>query len=292
MKINCYLKIEISSIFVKIIIITIMAAPLAMGLVGAGMQGLSLINSYIDKKNAEKEAARLSRIPLPEYSMSPDLIEQKRIASNMFSTPQGYSPQETARFDRNTRRILGAQNYNALNVGGGGVARAIGAIGNASAVNAATDFAASDASVARENRNRAFNRLYEIGNRAQSINDMNTQVKLNRRLMAEQAAGGAIRSNKDFINGAFMGIGQDLLSAGLTKGLKPKDTLGSVGEETPLRANNSIYGGRRINPNLINNMPPNFSFDDIEGTDNSTYTSPRILRRLPLNTLDYNQRQG
>lgn len=267
-----------------------MAAPLALGLVGAGMQGLSLINSYFDKKQAEQEAARLANTPIQEYSMSPEMLEQKRIASGMFSNPQGYTPQETARFDRNIRRILGAKDYNALNVGGGGVGRVIGAIGNASEVNAATDFAASDAAIARENRNIGLRKLGAIADKAQQIKDMNTQFKLNRRLMNEQAVGNAIRSNKDFVNSAFMGIGQDLLSAGLTKGLMPKDTNTTATTETPLRANNSIYGGRRINPNLINSMPPNFSFEDIQNNDLNTYDSPRVLRRLPLNTLDYNQR--
>lgn len=290
MKIKCYLKIEISSIFVKLIIITIMAAPLAMAAVGAGLQGLSLINSYFDKKQAEQEAARLAATPIPEYSMSPEMLEQKRIASGMFTNPQGYTPQETAKFDRNTRRILGAQNYNALNVGGGGVGRVISGIGNASTVNAATDFAASDAGIARENRNIGLRKLGAIADKAQQIKDMNTQVRVNRRLMNEQGVGGAIRSNKDFINGAFMGIGQDLLGAGLTKGLTPKDTVTSV--ETPLKYDTSTYGGRRINPNLTNNMPPNYSFNDIQGADLNMYDSPRVVRRLPLNMLDYNQRNG
>lgn len=222
MKINCHIKIEISSIFVKIIFIIMVA----LAAVGAGLQGLSLLNSYFDKKQAEQEAARLRNTPIEDYSMSPELLEQKRIASNMFSSPQGYTPQETAAYNRNIRRILAGQTYNATNVGGGGVGRVIGAMGNAATVNAATDFAANDAVLTRQNRNMGLSTLNQIANKAQAIKDMNTQFRLNRRLMQEQAVGGAIRSNKDLINGTFMGVGQDLLGAGLTKGLMPKDTSG------------------------------------------------------------------
>jgi hypothetical protein len=290
MKINCHIKIEISSIFVKLIIITIMAAPLVMAGVGAGLQGISLINSYFDKKQAEQEAARLANTPIQDYSMSPELLEQKRIASNMFSSPQGYTPQETATYDRNIRRVLAGQNYNATNVGGGGVGRVIGAMGNAASVNAATDFAANDAVLARQNRNMGLSNLNQIANKAQSIKDMNTQFRLNRRLMQEQAVGNAIRSNKDLINGAFMGIGQDLVSAGLTKGLMPKDG-GGTGSEVRLKYDTSTYGGRRINPNLTSNMPPNYSFEDITSSQpDFKFEAPRYSRRLPISTLDYNER--
>lgn len=254
-----------------------MAAPLVMAGVGAGLQGISLINSYFDKKQAEQEAARLANTPIQDYSMSPELLEQKRIASNMFSSPQGYTPQETATYDRNIRRILAGQNYNATNVGGGGVGRVIGAMGNAASVNAATDFAANDATLARQNRNMGLSNLNQIANKAQSIKDMNTQFRLNRRLMQEQAVGNAIRSNKDLINGAFMGIGQDLVSAGLTKGLMPKE----AGSESVNRVTQTptTIESRPINTNYSIPQPTlrrsyNFQFPD---TQNMVY-NPKIGR--------------
>ena len=49
---------------------------------------------------------------------------------------------------------------------------------------------------------------------SQAVRDRNAQQKLNYRLMLEQALGGSIRSNKDYINNMIGGLGSDLITAG------------------------------------------------------------------------------
>jgi hypothetical protein len=193
-----------------------MVAPLAIAAGGLALKGVTGVMSYLDQKRAEQEAARLAGMPIDKYEATPELLNQYRIASQEVNTPQGYLPQERSRFQSQLNRILGAQNYNAQQIGGGGVARAINAIGSGRAAQAATDFAASDASLSRTNRNNAQSRLMNIINRQQQIKDMNTQAALSRRLMAEQATGRAIQQNKDYFRGMIGGLGNDLIGAGAT----------------------------------------------------------------------------
>ncbi len=240
-----YLKIKISNIMLPLII------------AGAAMQGLSALASYQREQEAKNQAAQLAGQPLPEYKPTEQTNEQFRMATAGVANPQGYSGAETSKFQNRLAQILSTQQANAQNMGGGGVARAIGAIGNASAFNSNADFAASDANLNRGQRNMAQSRLSNIVGQIQGMKNQNTTYAMNRRAQTEQALGNAIRSNRDQYQGSLMNMGGDLLGAGLTPKLGTTTGGADLGES--LGKTYLSTGGRM-------NLPNRFR--------NATYTAP------------------
>ena len=100
----------------------------------------------------------------------------------------------------------------------------------------------------------ALGALGESDAGSQAVRDRNAQQKLNYRLMLEQALGGSIRSNKDYINNMIGGLGSDLITAGAYM------DGGGIGEEE------QVLGGdlsvsqpetpmlRRMSPRDINRL--------------------------------------
>ena len=75
-------------------------------------------------------------------------------------------------------------------------------------------FYAGDEAIRRANRQTGMGRMGTAASVSQAVRDRNAQQKLNYRLMLEQALGGSIRSNKDYINNMIGGLGSDLITAG------------------------------------------------------------------------------
>lgn len=251
-----------------------MAAGLAIAGVGAGLQLLQAYQARQRENEARAEAERLNGIPIAKYAPTPQLLDQNRIVSNQVATPQGYTAPQRGRFETRLANILATQKYNADRVGGGGTARAISALGNANATAAEGDFAAKDAELALTNKNAGMNRLMAITNKIQSLDDQNKQVELQRRLLAEQAAGRGIQTNRDMWQGQLGAIGSDLIGAGLTKMLTPTaPTVGGVAKTIP---------NARVNPRFTEYMPPNYTSADIN------FTKPTISNMTPHNIIDPN----
>ncbi len=251
-----------------------MAGGLAMAGVGAGLQLLNAYNARQREQQAEAEANRLSTIPITKYAPTEQLLDQNRIASNQVANPQGYTAPQRGRFETRLANILATQKYNADRVGGGGTARAISTLGNAAATAAEGDFAANDANLALTNKNAGMNRLMAITNKIQSLDDQNKQVELQRRLLAEQAAGRGIQTNRDMWQGTLGAIGSDLVGAGLTKMLMPTTpTVAGTAKTIP---------NARVNPRFTEYMPPNFTSADIN------FTAPTISNMTPHNIIDPN----
>jgi len=229
---------------------------------GAALQGLSGLASYQRQKEAESQAAQLAGQPLPEYTPTAQTNEQFRTATSQVANPQGYSGAETSKFQNRLAQILTTQQANAQNMGGGGVARAIGAIGNASAINSNADFAASDANLNRGQRNIAQSRLSNIVNQIQGMKNQNTSYAMNRRAQTEQALGNAIRSNRDQWQGSLMNMGGDLLGAGLT----PKLGTPTGGDMTGVADLGGSLGKTYYGTGSRMNLPNRFR--------NATYTAP------------------
>lgn len=258
---------------------SIMALPLlALGAAGVGT-GLSLFNMNNASNRADQaqaEANRLANVPIAKYTPNSRLLGYYGQAVNDVANPQGYTGAERGRFGSRLSQILATQRANAEQLGGGGVSRAIGAIGNANSINALNDFSANDANLARNYRNQGLSRMGSTISQLQNLDNMNTQVELQRRMMKEQALGNAIQSNRDVVSNGISNLGNDLMGFGLTKMLP----TGAIGEVGKVAANNSMYGGSRINPNLLGNMPPNYSFEDIGNEQMSVPSdirNPRIF---------------
>lgn len=231
----------------------IMPLPLAIA-AGAALAGtgLNLYNMYGASKRADKaqaEADRLSNIPIPKYSPNSRLFGFYGQAVNDVANPIGYTGAERTRFNNRLSQILATQKSNAEMLGGGGVSRAIGAIGNASTINALNDFSANDANLARNFRNSGLSRMGNTISQFQNIDNMNTQVELQRRMMKEQALGEAIRSNRDLVANGITNIGNDLLGFGLTNFLPTGGGADSAMTKNtiPKDINNPrIFGGDRM----------------------------------------------
>ncbi len=205
-----------------------MALPLILAGIGAGTQLYNMYNSYSRQKQAEEAAAKLANTPVAQYTPNSRLLNYYQGAVGDVATPQGYTGAERGRFGSRLNEILNTQAYNATNIGGGNAARTIGAIGASNSIGALNDFAANDASLARQNKNMGYSRMANAISQLQNIDNMNTQTSLSRRLMAEQAAGEGIRSNRDMWQQGLTNLGQDLIGYGLTKSLIP--TGGARGE--------------------------------------------------------------
>lgn len=228
------------------------------------MQGLGALASYQREQEAKNQAAQLAGQPLPEYKPTEQTNEQFRMATAGVANPQGYSGAETSKFQNRLSQILATQQANAQNMGGGGVARAIGAMGNANAFNSNADFAASDANLNRSQRNMAQSRLSNIVGQIQGMKNQNTTYAMNRRAQTEQALGNAIRSNRDQYQGSLMNMGGDLLGAGLTS------RIGMGGATTATPTESASLGGSLGKTYLSTGNRMNLS----NRFRNATYTEP------------------
>lgn len=263
------------------IMLPLLAAGAALAGTGLNLYNMSQASNREDQARAE--ANRLSQVPIAKYTPNSRLLGYYGQAVNDVANPQGYTGAERGRFGSRLSQILATQRANAEQLGGGGVSRAIGAIGNANSINALNDFSANDANLARNYRNQGLSRMGSTISQLQNLDNMNTQVELQRRMMKEQALGNAIQSNRDVVSNGISNLGNDLMGFGLTKML-PTGASGEVGK-AGVSHNGKVYNvnGRtsRINPNFLNNMPPNYGSEP----DAASYRGSR----LPLNSLDYNQ---
>jgi hypothetical protein len=202
-----------------------MALPL---IIGAGLQAYNMYNSWQDKKKAEAAAAQLDRQPVPQYTPDARLNSFYQQAVAGVANPQGYTGAETAGYNSRLAQIIASRNANAQNMGGGGIGRAVGAMGNAEALNSLNQFSGNDAALRRSAYNAAMGRQQSAMGQYQSLANMNTQTALQRRLMQEQGLGQAIQSNKAMIANSINNLGGDLMGYGMTKSLMA-DRLKLVG---------------------------------------------------------------
>jgi hypothetical protein len=188
-------------------------------IIGAGLQAYNMYNSWQDKKKAEAAAAELDRQPVPQYTPNSRLNSFYQQAVAGVANPQGYTGAETAGYNSRLAQIMASRNANAQNMAGGQLSRAIGGMGNAESINALNQFSGNDAALRRSAFNAAMGRQQSAMGQYQSLDNMNTQTALQRRLMKEQGLGQAIQSNKAMISNSLNNLGGDLMGYGMTKDL-------------------------------------------------------------------------
>ena len=206
-----------------------MALPLILAGIGAGMQAYNMYDSWQNKNKAEAAAAELDRQPVPQYTPNSRLNSFYQQAVAGVANPQGYTGAETAGFNSRLAQIIASRNANAQAMSGGSLSRAIGAMGNAEALNSLNQFSGSDAALRRSAFNAAMGRQQSAMGQYQSLDNMNTQTALQRRLMKEQGLGQAIQSNKAMFSNSLNNLGGDLMGYGLTKGLMGKGATAGAG---------------------------------------------------------------
>jgi hypothetical protein len=190
--------------------------------IGAGLQAYNMYNSYQAQKKAEADAARLDAQPVPQYTPNSRLNSFYQQAVAGVANPQGYTGAETAGYNSRLAQIMASRNYNAQNMAGGQLSRAIGGMGNAESINALNQFSGNDAALRRSAFNAAMGRQQSAMGQYQSLDNMNTQTALQRRLMKEQGLGQAIQTNKAMFSNSLNNLGGDLMGYGMNKDMMSK----------------------------------------------------------------------
>jgi len=176
--------------------------------------GVKLGSDVIRGIRADKERGRLqgqldelSKTPIPQYMVSPELRAMYSQASSESMNPQGFSGAETAGFNQRLGNIQNTQYNNAVNRSGGQMGRFIGGVLNTQATNASNQFAAQGEQFRRMNRQSALGRQASASSQIQNVGNMNTAAQLQRRMMIEQALGRSIAMQKQNIDNAWGGMG-------------------------------------------------------------------------------------
>jgi len=244
--------------------------PLALAGVGLAAKGYNMYQASQREKQAMNALKDLAKTPYAKYGVNPLVQRYTQMGLRDIQNPQGFSGAETAGFQQGLAQSQAGARQNALSIGGGSVARAVNAGLNSANLGAMNQFAGQNASLARQNRNLGFSRYMQGAGVAQNIDNMNTQNEINRRVMMEQAYGAAARQNRDIYNQSLEGMGNDLLGAGLYKGLGE----GFVSDGAKDFFGNMFNGkGASIRPT-------------------TRYNLGKVNRYAPITTLDVNQMQA
>lgn len=274
------------AIRIRINLLLVMAAAALIPLaVGAGMNIYNMYQANSREKEAQQQASELAKIPISRYKDAGGrYLGFYNQAVSDVANPMGYTQPQTSRFKSRLAEILNTQKYNAENMGGGSVSRAIGAIGNANSINALNQFSANDAELYQNNRNRGFSRMASSINALQGIDNMNTQFEQNRRLMQERALGEAIRSNRDSFSNSLGNLGSDLMGFGLTKMLPTGGADTTTGTGTPrfnmpsdIQNPNIFSVGKVPRSNRFNNFIDSYATDG-ELTSQAPITKDKVLK--------------
>jgi len=242
-------------LFLSVIKYFTMPLPAAVPLVATGLgllgEGFNFFSSMDARDQARRRLRELGKTPLPEYTETPEMRGIYNIGSEMVSSPRGYTPSQRAGFRTRIGRSLNAMRSGVRNIVGGSQSKALNLMDISPLVNAETQFAADDAALALNNRNQGLNRMYQGAMNFQGIRDRNTQARLQRRLMEEQALGTAARSNEDYMRNTIGGLSEDLLTTGIMTGYPDSfgfggqgSTDGSSGDYIPSIRNRMRRGGR------------------------------------------------
>lgn len=152
--------------------------------------GIQVAGGVMGMKQLQKEA-------FPSFKPTTDL-QKAKIRSGQFAN-MGYTPEQSANFRQDLARIGNEDYQNAISMSGGSLSRALNARRTTMRMNALNQFAQGDAA------QRMANIRYDdsITGQMQSLANMETQARLQRRIMLEQAYGGAIKAGTENIVNSF-----------------------------------------------------------------------------------------
>jgi hypothetical protein len=171
----------------------------AAGLVSAGIKG---VTGVIQASQAGKQLKNLSKTPIDEYSVSPELQNSYSRAEAMAN--QGFAPEEKAAFQQGVGRQQAGAFQNAVDQSGGNLSSAIGAALKSQNIGVQSDFAAQGSRLKSQHMQYAD----ELAGRIQSQKNLMTEAKRQRRTMLEQAYGSAKKQGIENITGALTGAAQ------------------------------------------------------------------------------------
>lgn len=209
--------------------------PISLGIAGAELAfdvGTKLYNNYESGKNKDAAQVKLDALnntPLPQETADPSLLRYYAMNLNGVNNPQGISAGEKAQFNQNVANNVNTQNYNATNTSGGNLSRYIHNALQPSIINSSNQLVTQDQGVKRANYNASMGRLGGAVNQLQGISNTNARNAWQRRMMIEQALGGAINSNNAYQMNTLNNLGSDIGGAALKYGSGSTGKFGSFG---------------------------------------------------------------
>lgn len=150
--------------------------PLAIG--GTIALG-SAISSQVRKSKAEKA---LRNMPDPRYSATPQTLSFYDQAVRESIAPRGMSEQEKGAAFQDIAGITTGNIRNARRLGGGNISGQINASLNNAAVIGATQYGRQDAMLRSQNRMNAYNRLGNVTNVLQGLQNNNTGLDVQKQI--------------------------------------------------------------------------------------------------------------
>jgi hypothetical protein len=220
-----------------------LAVPLAMAGVGLASKGIGAAYAARNEKRALRELQRLNAMPVDRYSQSPQMQEFGRFARQDAYNPQGFTFGERQSAMQDIAQASNTSYQRGLNLAGGQMSRAIQGVNTANTLGALNRFGSQDAALRRQIQGRGLSNLGSVARNEQSLQNMNVQTDLQRRLMAEQAAGRAAQQWRDYKFGTLTGMGNDLLGAGMNIGMGKMMGYGNEATTTSSSGGGSVGGG-------------------------------------------------
>lgn len=166
------------------------AKPSGINPLGGVLGAFQVAQGIIGMKKLEKEA-------FPEYKVTKDLAKAKSRSGQM--SQMGFTPSERAAYMAQMGMSLNQDYQNAVNMAGGNLSQALNARRSGQRLASLNQFAQGDA------MQRMNNIRYDDGitGQLQNLQNMNTQIALQRRMALEQAYGGAIKAGTENIVNSF-----------------------------------------------------------------------------------------
>lgn len=164
---------------------------------GGGANPMQSVLGLVQVAGGVMGAKKLQKEEYPSYKPI-SALQQAKVRSGQFAQ-MGYTPEQTANFRQDLARIGNEDYLNAINLSGGSLSRALNSRRNTMRFGALNQFAQGDAA------QRMSNIRYDdsITGQLQSLANMETQNKLQRRIMLEQAYGQAIKTGTENITNSF-----------------------------------------------------------------------------------------
>lgn len=260
------------------------------GTLALGSAAFNYFNSSASESKSRKQLDQLNKTPLPEYKVTGEQRGAYNMALQDMANPAGVSATEKAAFQGQIAQNSNTQYQNAINRAGGSMGKYIGGILNVNNTNAINQFAANDARIRSQNRNFAASRVGQGAAAIQNVSDRNTNAAIQRRLLVEQALGGAIAQQQQNQSNAISSLGniggmaagygiQGYMSnkyPGTYTPTSPYQTSGNMSPVNPeFRGYHDTSFGAPVNAGALNNFTndsnwypsfPGFMGSDISNT--------------------------
>ena len=192
------------------------AVTIGVGIAAVG----TAYNVYEADKAQDKAQSQLDALnkqKVPTYTESPALAMANAAAVNDYFNPTGVSTTQRNVFKNNLAENNNTNVTNSVNRSGGQVGSFLQGVNNVSNTNAINNFANTDAQITQQNKQSGANRMLSIAGQEQNISDKNTQAAIQRRLLIEQALGGAVAQQQQNKSAAINNFTSTAVSAGTYK---------------------------------------------------------------------------